>query len=331
MTDKRINFDTEFYGFNIKDLIGIIITAIITTLIKDIISNFIESVTMRTEITIKISGTVILTFIITTAIIIVIMKRNKRVKIKIYDEQIKSIEKEHKKQLDELEEKHNKELLKYKIYPSQPINYDYVVECSRQDMIFHNKQEIYFTRTTSLKDIECNELNFKYFWSGSNVKSISLDDNDNYAIELPDKEENLPNIPLSNEYLALSSIGYPLMGGYKIVPLKGSLESAVTIKINFELTNENNKMDTNLSMNIQRPTDTLILCVSFPLNLGIKNIKVKRKLLFGDYKDEMLSKKKYSINIKKYGIAASDKGISYKVIIDNPEMFYCYMLSWEWR
>ena len=345
--NTKINSDDVIYGFSIKDLIVAFLSPIISILVKEILSNIINSTKINTKITINFNQTFFFFITLSTIFITIVLRRNKRIKKikseqkvldikKIHEQEIEHIKEGHKRNIEELEDKHKATLQIYELYPNEPINYDYTVECSRQDMIFHSKENIDFIRLTTLNNIECNELRFKYFWSGSNVKKIYLDDDiGKYEIILPEKLSDKSLVippPTSYDYLAMSSAhGYPLGGDYTIVPSNGNFESTETTKVIFELTNADNKMDTSLSMNIQRPTDKLILCLTFPQNLKIKNIMVKRKLLFGDYKSENLPKQNYTLDKKKHGITSTNKAITYKLIINHPTMFYCYSIDWEWK
>ena len=153
-----------------------------------------------------------------------------------------------------------------------------------------------------------------------------------YEITLPKKELTLMNKEISKNVISESNdYEYPIVGDYSIVPSNGNFESTAQTKVVFELTNCNNTMHTFLSLNVQRPITQLILCVTFPENLKVKNIVIKKKLLFGDYKDEKLSAQNYTMTKKNHGNTHSLKKVSYKIVINQPKMFYCYSINWEWK
>ncbi|WP_435056278.1 hypothetical protein, partial [Thomasclavelia cocleata] len=139
--NTKINSDDVIYGFSIKDIIVACLSPIISILVKEILSNIINSTKINTKITINFNQTFFFFITLSTIFITIVLRRNKRIKKikseqkvldikKIHEQEIEHIKEGHKRNIEELEDKHKATLQIYELYPNEPINYDYTVECS---------------------------------------------------------------------------------------------------------------------------------------------------------------------------------------------------------
>lgn len=267
-------------------------------------------------------------------------KDNIAKKDKDYNDKIKELNLDYENKISQLKKDYELKLKQYEFYPKTNIDYNYVIKKTQQDLTFYSKTEMKLIRSSYLNKNNCNEFKFKYQWSGSDVEDIKLGDNcvSHYQLNLPkklnkkhkNKRFKNKNIKFDNspENHAMSVVsGYPLGGTYTVTPHNGNFSEEEEIHVIFKLKDNNRDMETLLSMNIMRPTQELVFIIRLPKKLKIKNIRAERQLLFGDYKKEMMSKGDYVLDEKNN----LDGSKIFTIKVENPQMFYCYVMKWDWN
>lgn len=327
---NKKNENTTFFGYTIKEIIGLVATTVLANFSKDALFNLFLKLTdyfpnIKAILILKINSNFFMLVIILIACLILTFKRNKRVRNLKKENEIANIKKEYELKLKQ-----------YELYPSN-IEYNYVIKKSEYNLTFYNKSEMKLIRSSSIKENTNNEFKFKYQWSGSDIMNICLGDscNSRFNINLPNKlnkkaKNRNKKVHFNNspENHAMSIVtGYPLGGTYTITPANGNFNEEEEIDVIFLLKDKNHDMETLLSMNIMRPTQELVFIVEFPKKLKIKNIRSERQSLFGDYKTEKLPREHYTLKEK----TKPDGSKIYTITINKPQMFYCYVMKWDWN
>lgn len=325
------NENKTFFGYTIKEIIGLIATTILANFSKDFLFDLFLELTdyfpnIKAILILKINSNFFMLVIILIACFILTFKRNKRVRNLKKKKEIINIRKEYESKLKQ-----------YEFYPSSNIKYNYVIEKSVYDLTFYNKAEMKLIRSSFIKENTHNEFKFKYQWSGSDIMNIYLGESckSRFKINLPNKlnkktknrnKKNHFNNSPENHAMSIVT-GYPLGGTYTITPANGNFNEEEKIDVIFLLKDKNHDMETLLSMNVMRPTHELVFIVRFPKKLRIKNIRSERQSLFGDYKTEELSKEHYTLKEK----TKPDGSKTYTITINKPQMLYCYAMKWDWN
>lgn len=220
---------------------------------------------------------------------------------------------------------------KYKFFPKK-VKYKYIYEFNRIRMVYNTNTHVDICRQSIIKVLspKFDKIVGDYCWHGQEVKNIYLDRDSDKLFNLYEPKKNVIRTGSSidqNENKPEEILYFPMEGKYKIAVREPiNINKKITLDLAFDLVEKANQEKQYLGIIVQRPTKKLVLSVEFCKGLEPVRIRAKKSLIFGDRTSEPLNAKYLELSQKGYG---ENLKTVYTLTIQNPAMFYNYVLEWE--
>ncbi|WP_279166798.1 hypothetical protein [Thomasclavelia cocleata] len=220
---------------------------------------------------------------------------------------------------------------KYKYFPRK-IKYKYTNKVVNMKMIYNSRTDIEYCIESKFRveDKNLSEISASYDWTGESIKDIYLDKDSpkKYYLEFSDTDPiHLKTDRIKDRTLKRSAIR---LNGKYIIKFRRPIPNKEirSFNLSFLLTDKKDRNIQFLGYRIRRPTENLVLEVSFNKSITLKKIWCKRKLIFGDKVEETINAQFMTEELEGNGSNMKKK---YTLKIHNPEIFYNYYIEWEFE